>query len=132
MTAARDFDGMHAALFAPGWPEPTRGLNSFAAAVSEWHARELPDAPEWARVGKVVEEAAELFGALLKAGQQAQQPTYRPERDYRGEAALELADVIIAAVGAAEALGVVDLDGLVALRWLDVGNRRIATAGASS
>lgn len=127
--SAEENDGRLARLAYDRQPTPADGLNPFAADVSAWHARELPGAPTWARVSKVAEEAGELVGALLKVRQQAENG-YRPERDYAAEARLELADVIISAMGAAEALGVVDVDELVAARWADVRKRRFATAPA--
>lgn len=119
-------DGHLAALLADS-PDQ---LNALTAEVSAWHARELPGAPQWARVVKVAEEAGELVGALLKVGQQ-QRCGYRPERDYTREARLEWADVIISELGAAEALGIDDPWGLVLERWADVSARRIATAPAA-
>ncbi len=113
-------DGAFARAFDQGqWT-----LNALAASVSEWHARELPGKPSMVRVAKVAEETGEMIGAHIKAAELDR----RDGRDRLAESWDEWADVVISAMGAAEALGIADPDEWLARRWAVVRGRRFATA----
>jgi hypothetical protein len=103
--------------------EITGFLADLCAEVSEWHARELPNTARMVRVAKVGEEAGELIGAVIKAEQNIK----RTPEEWITQACDELADVIISACGAAEAIGIIDLQMVVAMRWREVKARRFAT-----
>jgi hypothetical protein len=117
--AGRSTDGLLAREHDQGrWT-----LNGLAAAVSEWHARELPGKPSMVRVAKVAEETGEMIGAHIKAAE----PDRQDGRDRLAESWDEWADVVISAMGAAEALGIADPDDWLARRWKTVSARRFAT-----
>ena len=103
-------------------------INDLAAQVSEWHARELPGKPSMTRVAKVAEEVGEMIGAHIKAAE----PDRRDGRDRLAESWDEWADVVISAMGAAEALGIADPDEWLQRRWLVVRQRRFASRSATS
>lgn len=88
-------------------------LGTLAAAVSA-HLDELGvERSDWVRVGKVAEEGGEVIGALIKRTQ---------GRATTADVEDELADVILAALGAIDQLGV-DPTALVARRWAEVSVR---------
>lgn len=125
---AMPWDGLIAAHQDPAQPW---SLNGLAAQVSTWHARELPGKPNiMLRVGKVAEEAGEAIGAVIKLAETRMgQRTHPPASVRQEDAEAELADVVIAAIGAFEGIGVTDIDAVVAKRWAEVGARRFASHG---
>lgn len=97
-------------------------LGALAAAVSA-HLDELGvEHSDWVRVGKVAEEGGEVMGALIKRTQ---------GRATTADVEDELADVILAALGAIDQLGA-DPTTLVARRWAQVSVRTRATLTRTS
>ncbi len=65
-----------------------------------------------------------MIGAHIKA---AQPHRFEGERDRLAESWDEWADVVISAMGAAEALGIADPDAWLRRRWAEVRTRQFAT-----
>jgi hypothetical protein len=105
------------------WSGEPWTLNGLAAEASAWHAREFPGQSPWTRLAKPSEEAGGLLGEVIKAAEGRDDPAEHVLR-----AIDEACDVIIAATGAMEALGVTDIDEELARRWATVRQRRHATA----
>jgi hypothetical protein len=99
-------------------------INGLASQVSEWHERELPGKPSMVRVAKCAEEVGEMIGAHIKAAE----PDRRDGRNRLQESWDEWADVMISALGAAEALGITDPDAVLNERWKEVRLRVFASA----
>lgn len=79
------------------------------------------------RVAKVAEEIGEMVGAHIKAAE----PDRRDGRDHLAEPWDEWTDVVINAMGAAEALGIAHPDEWLERRWAAVRQRRFATAASA-
>ena len=88
-------------------------LGALAAAVGAHLDGLGVERSDWIRVGKVAEEGGEVIGALIKSTQ---------GRATTADVEDELADVILAALGAIDQLGV-DPASLVARRWAVVSGR---------
>lgn len=97
----------------PALPGVPVDLDTLARAVGE-HLDQLGiQRSDWARVAKVGEEGGEVVGALIK----------RLEgRAATSDVLDELGDVILAALGAADQLGVA-ASTLIAERWASVSRR---------
>lgn len=97
-------------------------LGALAAAVAAHLDRLGVERSDWIRVGKVAEEGGEVIGALIKRTQ---------GRATTADVEDELADVILAALGAIDQLGV-DPTALVARRWAEVSGRTRGTLTRTS
>lgn len=92
-------------------------LGALAASVGAHLDRLGVERTDWIRVGKVAEEGGEALGALIKRTQGRATTTDIED---------ELADVILAALGAINQLGV-EPTALVARRWAQVAGRTRGT-----
>ena len=103
--------------------ETPLGLDALADEVWEWHLRELGEGTLLGKVAKVGEEAGELIGHTIKSTEP------RPDAaEHHASAVIEVADVILAVLGAARALGIESVDDVVREKWAIVRDRRFATA----
>jgi hypothetical protein len=99
------------------------GLDALADEVWAWHVRELGEGSTIGKAAKVCEEAGELIGHVIKSTEP------RPDAAEHWHAArLEIADVILSAIGAARGLGIGSIDEVVREKWATVSARRFATA----
>ncbi|MDV7193320.1 nucleoside triphosphate pyrophosphohydrolase family protein [Mycolicibacterium fortuitum] len=88
-------------------------LDALAIDVGTHLDRLGVDRRDWVRVGKVAEEGGEVMGALIKRTQ---------GRATTADLEDELGDVILAALGAIDQLGLQPSE-LVARRWAEVSKR---------
>jgi hypothetical protein len=133
------FDGRHAwevyadeadeqrqrAVLAEVKAEEALSLDDLTDDVWEWHLRELGEGTLIGKVAKVAEEAGELLGHTIKSTEPRQDAA-----EHREKAHLEVADVIISALGAARALGIESVEDVVRRKWWTVSQRRFRTAEA--
>lgn len=99
------------------------GLDELADEVWAWHLRELGEGTTIGKAAKVAEEAGELVGHVIKSTEP------RPDAlEHWNAARLEVADVILATLGAARALGFGSIEEILRYKWSVVRLRRFATA----
>lgn len=94
-------------------PHTLTDLDALATDVGAHLDRLGIQRSDWVRVAKVGEEGGEVVGALIKRSY------WRAETD---DILAELGDVFLAALGAADQLGVTP-STLIAARWADVALR---------
>ncbi|MBU8813646.1 hypothetical protein KL953_32745 [Mycolicibacterium goodii] len=99
--------------YQAGWDADAGNLDALAIDVGTHLDRLGVDRCDWVRVGKVAEEGGEVMGALIKRTQ---------GRATTADLEDELGDVILAALGAIDQLGLRPSE-LVARRWAEVSKR---------
>lgn len=96
-----------------GFDRPLNALDSLAVTVGAHLDRLGVQRSDWQRVAKVGEEGGEVVGALLKRAE---------GRADTAHLLAELGDVFLAALAAADQLGVTP-STIIAARWADVSQR---------
>lgn len=106
-------DSPASATTHPGFDHPLTALDSLAVTVGVHLDRLGVQRSDWQRVAKVGEEGGEVVGALLKRAE---------GRADTAHLLAELGDVFLAALAAADQLGVTP-SMIIATRWADVSQR---------